>query len=73
MLLAMDNKWHDGAVSSHLLALAGSKYYRQQVRLMNRLHLINLEINDYVKISKLIHELTRTTGIDENGIKMSES
>lgn len=32
-----------------------------------------MEINDYVKIAKLVHELTRTTGIDEHGIKMSEA
>lgn len=68
----MNNEWHDGAVCSHLLALVASPYYRQQIGLMKRLNLINLGIQDYIKVSKLIHEIIRSCGVDENGLLLNE-
>lgn len=73
ILLSMGNQWHDGAVCSHLLALVGSKFYRQQIPLMRRLNLINLNLQDYTKVAKMIHELIRTCGVDECGVQLNES
>lgn len=63
-LLSIDNKWHAGAISSHLLAMIGSKFYRAQWNWMLKHEIHKLSINDYVKVAKKAHEIIRRTGVD---------
>lgn len=63
-LIETDNKWHAGALCSHLLAMISSKGYRKQWGWMNRYQLHQMHINDYIKIAKKAHEIIRRTGID---------
>lgn len=63
-IMLCDNKWHNGAICSHLLAIIGSTFYRKQWRWMKDHQIHRLSINDYTKIAKKAHEIVRRTGVD---------
>lgn len=70
--MSSKNGWHDAALSSHLLALIGSRWYRQQIDLLNGLNMVKMQLDDYVKCAKKIHELIRRTGVDHKGKVLSQ-
>jgi len=46
------------------LATLNNKYYRMSIRWLHDHKIIDLEINDYVKVTKTSHELIRRMGVD---------
>lgn len=72
-LCTSENGWHDGAVSSHILATLLNKYYRKSIPWLQKYDLVKLCIKDYCKVTKMAHELIRRMSVDWDGTKLSEA
>lgn len=66
-LISASNNWHNGAAACHILAMMMSKWYRMVHNYMwdNQFYL--LHINDYIKVTKRMHEIIRRMGVDWKG------